>query len=265
MRPNSCIFTLYGDFVERAPGDRSLWLGSIIRLVTPFGVTEQAIRQAVSRMGRQGWLAPQRVGRRAYYRVTEHGRRRIEGLSPRIYGPVVEWDGAWRMLTYTIKEGRRDLRERLRKDLSVLGWAPLSSSTWITPTDRLADAREAADSAGLSDEIDTFVARNTGPHGDRELIERCWDLPALTRAYRAFSERYRDAAERADALCEEDAFTERVRLVYDYRKFAYIDPGFPIALLPANWPGAAASGVFRTTYAALQAKSQQFFERARIP
>ena len=99
-RPTSLIFSLYGDLVHgSAPeADPMLWLGTLVELMAAFGVSEAAVRQAVSRMARQGWLRAERVGKRAYYTVTDRGRRRIEELSPRIYGPVIEWDGkSWDM------------------------------------------------------------------------------------------------------------------------------------------------------------------------
>ena len=106
-RPISFIFTLYGDLVHRRAGDGSLWIGGLIRLMASFGVSAPAVRQAVSRMARQGWLIARRGGNRAFYSVTERGRRRIEELSPRIYGPVIEWDGRWRLLSYAIGEAHR--------------------------------------------------------------------------------------------------------------------------------------------------------------
>jgi phenylacetic acid degradation operon negative regulatory protein len=75
-RPNSFIFTLYGDMVHRLAGDGSLWIGGLIRLMSSFGVSAPAVRQAVSRMSRQGWLTARRRGNRAFYAVTERGRRR---------------------------------------------------------------------------------------------------------------------------------------------------------------------------------------------
>src|ERR1700722_7723156 len=82
-RPISFIFTLYGDMVHRLEPDGTLWIGALIRIMASFGVSSQAVRQAVSRMSRQGWLVASREGNRAYYAVTPRGRRRIEELSPR--------------------------------------------------------------------------------------------------------------------------------------------------------------------------------------
>ena len=245
--------------------DGSLWIGSLIQLMGSFGLSEAAVRQAVSRMSRQGWLAAKKNGNRAYYAVTERGRRRIEGLSPRIYGPVVEWDGRWRMLTYSIAETQRERRDRLRKELTVLGWAPLSSSTWISPSDALEDVREMADASNSTENIDLFLAEYAGPRTDRELLEKCWDLEAIAQAYGDFIRAYEPRLERErrdGSLTGEEAFVERLWLVHNYRKFTYVDPGLPSTLLPAHWPGTTAGALFREYYAAIDKKSLRFFAEA---
>jgi phenylacetic acid degradation operon negative regulatory protein len=261
-RPVSFIFTLYGDMVHRRAGDGSLWIGALIRLMASFGVSAAAVRQAVSRMSRQGWLATRRDGNRGFYSVTERGRRRIEELSPRIYGPVIEWDGRWRLLSYSIGEAHRQRRERLRKELGALGWAPLTSSTWISPADTLVAAREAARATGTLDAVNLFSSEYRGPLSDRELLERCWDVTAIASAYRAFIAHYEPRLSRErdrGNLSDEASLVERLWLVHDYRKFAYVDPGLPSELLPAHWPGTAAAALFREFYAVLDAKSQRYF------
>lgn len=261
-RPNSFIFTLYGDMVHRGSGDGSLWIGGLIRLMASFGVSPAAVRQAVSRMSRQGWLIARREKNRAFYRVTARGKRRIEELSPRIYGPVIEWDGRWRLLTYAIGEARRKRREQLRKELSALGWAQLSPTAWISPSDTLDAAREAAAATKTLEAVNLFTSEYRGPRSDRELLERCWNVASIAAAYRTFIARYepglRRERERHDRS-DEQALVERLWLVHDYRKFVYVDPGLPSELLPAHWPGTAAAALFREYYAALDAKSQRYF------
>ena len=248
--------------VHRLTADGSLRIGALIRLMASFGVSAPAVRQAVSRMSRQGWLAARRQGNRAAYVVTPRGRRRIDELSPRIYGPVIEWDGRWRLLTYAIGERHRKRRERLRKELAALGWATLSPSTWISPSDTLAAAQEAARATLTQDAVHLFTSEYRGPLRDRELVERCWNVPEIASAYRQFIDRYaphlQRERERGD-LTDEAALVERLWLVHDYRKFVYLDPGLPSELLPAHWPGTAAASLFREYYAILESKSQRYF------
>lgn len=261
-RPISFIFTLYGDMVARLSTDGALWIGALITLMSSFGISAPAVRQAVSRMARQGWLVARRERNRAFYSVTERGRRRIEELTPRIYGPVIEWDGRWRLLTYAIGEAHRQRRERLRKELSALGWAALSPSTWISPSDTLVAARDAARATRTLDAVNLFTSEYRGPLSDRELLERCWNVAEIASAYRGFITRYephlRRERERND-LTDEEALVERLWLVHDYRKFVYLDPGLPSELLPAHWPGTAAAALFREYYAAIDVKSQRYF------
>jgi phenylacetic acid degradation operon negative regulatory protein len=267
-RPNSFIFTLYGDLAHRGTRDEvrdgTLWIGSLIALMAPFGISAGAVRQAVSRLSRQGWLVAHREGNRAFYAVTSGGRQRIAELSPRIYGPVIEWDGRWRVLTYAQDDPSRRARDRLRKELGVLGWAPLSATTWVSPNDSIAAARRAAIACGLIAVAHLFSGEYCGPLSDRQLVERCWNLPEIAAAYRSFIARYRpclaDERERG-VLSDEQAFADRLWLVHDYRKFAYLDPGLPSELVPAHWPGTSAAALFREYYAALAVKSQRYFRR----
>ncbi|HEY1429721.1 MAG TPA: PaaX family transcriptional regulator C-terminal domain-containing protein [Candidatus Tumulicola sp.] len=260
-RPASLIFSLYGDLVHgsAATGGAALWLGKLVELMAALGVSEAAVRQSASRMARQGWLRAERTGNRAYYTVTERGRRRIEELSPRIYGPVIEWDGKWRVLAATVDA--RDARARLRQELRVLGWAPLSPAVWISPADALASAVEAAERHGAGDDAHLFVGTYEGPLGDRELVERCWDLPAIVSAYERFVVTYRPRLEaelRSSGFDDRSAFAERLWLVHDFRKFAYLDPGLPSELVPAHWPGTIAAGIFREYYGLLAPKARRF-------
>ena len=267
-RPNSFIFNIYGDIVTRRAGEQRIALAGLVRLMDAFGVSEAAVRQSVSRLARQGWLRAERSGNRAFYGVTERGRRRIEELSPRIYGPLVDWDGLWRMLVYSIDEQRRDRRDRLRKELAVLGWAPLATSTWISPNGDLAAVAAAASEAETSESIAIFESSHRGPGTDAALVARCWDLPGIAAAYQRFTELYRprlNTERSARRFGEREAFVERLWLVHDYRKFTYVDPALPSVLLPAHWPGSVAAAIFREYYALLLDRSNRFFDRNAHP
>ena len=261
---SSFLFTLYGDFVHREPATgEELPLTALVRLTAPFGYGEPAIRQAVSRLSRQGWLRGQRRGQRSFYALTERGRERIESINPRIYGALDEWDGRWRMLSYSVAEGNRAARDRLRKDLTVLGWAPLSQAIWLSPNGSMDAVRSAARACSALGDIELFSGSYCGPRSDAELLAKCWDLPAIALRYRQFLEEYGDKTA-ARASTDERAFTARMQLVHDFRKFAYLDPGFPSALLPAHWPGTSAAALFRRSYAMLEPPSNRFFAQTLI-
>ena len=246
-RPNSFIYTLMGDLVRYYGGE--IWIGSLARLMAEFGISESAVRQAISRMSRQGWMRGRKVGNRSYYAMTERGLERVESVSPRIYSPPqAEWDGHWRMVAYVIPESLRDARDRFRKDLTVVGFAPRGPSLWLSPRDVLDAARESAASHDVLEYTDFFIAQSRGPRSDRDVIATCWDTARIAAAYREFIAEYepRWTRQHAHTLDDAQAFVEREWLVHDYRKFIYVDPGLPLALLPADWPANPASQLFRT-------------------
>ena len=54
MQARSALFDLYGDHLRRRGGQAPV--AALIRLLAPLGIAAPAVRTAVSRMVRQGWL-----------------------------------------------------------------------------------------------------------------------------------------------------------------------------------------------------------------
>jgi phenylacetic acid degradation operon negative regulatory protein len=64
-RSKSLVMTIFGDAI--APTAARLWLGSLIELVAPLGVTDRLVRTSVFRLVQEGWLTANREGRRSRY------------------------------------------------------------------------------------------------------------------------------------------------------------------------------------------------------
>ena len=270
MRARSLLFTVYGDSIRPHGGE--IGLGSLSRLMAPLGFSARAVRAAMSRMARQGWLQTRRIGRRAYYSLTPRGAWRVEQGVRRVYRLAPEpWDGRWRLLTYAISEGRRPVRDRLRRELAWLGLGPLSRSTWLTPRDLGGQLFELAASHGLNDGVAIFEGAHLGPERDRALANRCWDLDAVASRYRAFTAATRRRAVvlrrglRRGTVSDAACFAEKITLVHEYRKFLFVDPGLPPSLLPADWPGWEAARAFRDVYQMLERPAARFFAEAFEP
>lgn len=108
-------------------------MAALVRLLAPLDIAAPAVRTAVSRMVRQGWLAPARLPRGPGYEVTPKCVHRLDEAALRIYRVgTITWNGRWHILVVEpVRE--RSRRERLRSDLAFIGYAPLSETTWIGP------------------------------------------------------------------------------------------------------------------------------------
>lgn len=269
IRPKDLIFTLLGDYVLPRSGD--IWTGSLIRLLRVLGITsDQAVRSALSRLTRKGWLHSRRVGRRSYYALTPQGRRLLEEGTVRIYiGRKGDWDGRWWLLTYRVPERRRKWRGRLRRELSWLGFGRLGASLYITPYDPRAELEVLFDKLGRQARLDPrqFVDLFVGQHLDgnpQALARQAWDLQTINRRYGQFLAKYRPLyrADRAagSGLPPQGAFVRRFMLTHEYRAFPWLDPDLPRALLPSDWAGHEARQLFQDYHELLTGPALAYFE-----
>ena len=60
-------------------------MAALVRLLAPLGVAAPAVRTAVSRMVRQGWLEPVRLADGPGYALTPRAVRRLDDSAARIY------------------------------------------------------------------------------------------------------------------------------------------------------------------------------------
>ena len=76
MKPRSLLFTIFGLYVRNYGSE--IWVGSLTRFMTEFGFSIDAVRVAISRMLRQGWIDSRKINNKSYYSMTERGIKRLE-------------------------------------------------------------------------------------------------------------------------------------------------------------------------------------------
>ncbi|WP_202078434.1 phenylacetic acid degradation operon negative regulatory protein PaaX [Caldalkalibacillus salinus] len=266
MNTRSMIFTLYGDYIHHYGGE--IWIGSLIRLLEEFGHNAQAIRAAISRMSKQGWVEANKVGNKSYYSLTPQGQKRIEEAATRIFKlKSSKWDGQWRMLIYSIPEEKRNLRDELRKELTWSGFGSLTFSCYISPNPLEEQVQALVKRYDIEPYVDFFTSDYIGPHANHDLVQRCWDLNEINERYQSFIDVYsnkyvidRNKLEKED-MTDGECFVERTKLIHEYRKFLFIDPGLPEELLPKDWLGDHAAALFRDYYQILAQPASRFFEQ----
>jgi phenylacetic acid degradation operon negative regulatory protein len=239
VNARAAVFDLYGDHLRERGGEASI--SAIIRLLDALDIAAPAVRTAVSRMVRQGWLEPVRRPSGPGYRLTNRAWRRLDEAAVRIFGKqdLDAWDGRWSVLVVE-RTNQRSRRERLARGLEYLGFRQLDPNAWVAPRGSL-EAEAVISAEGLR--FDEFHAEFAGE--SRELVDRLYSLRALAAAYR----RWLDNAETVVAATTDEpddraAFAARAELLHEWRKFLFRDPGLPTALVPADWPGTAARRYF---------------------
>jgi phenylacetic acid degradation operon negative regulatory protein len=275
LRSQDLIFTLYGDYIRHRGGEA--WTGSLIKLLGLLGMSEQAVRSALSRMSRKGWLKGRRVGNKSFYSLTPKSVKLLEEGAQRIFQPRAdEWDGKWCLLTYSIPEKKRSLRNKLREKLTWLGYAPLNNATWISPRILRHKLEDLLDSLKIRDYVEIFCAEHLGFSSNQEVVDHCWDLEGLNQTYADFIAKYepllnehKTKLAEGNGLDPSECFVQRFMLVHEYRSFPYVDPNLPTELLPDGWLGDQAIQLFREYHELLTVEANALvddvFARAPSP
>jgi phenylacetic acid degradation operon negative regulatory protein len=243
----SLLLTVLGEFA--LPAGEPPWTATLLHVTGGLGVEEKSARQALTRLAAGGWIAAQRAGRRARWRLTGSGRELLADGAARIYAfgrGRESWDGRWLVLTVTVPETRRELRHQLRTRLTWAGFGSPAPGVWVSPHPaREADAKGVVQQLGLDAATFSFSGPYAGIGSERTLVEQAWQLGSLAADYEDFLRAFaglRPGPGDATVLAQ-------VRLVHEWRKFPMRDPELPRELLPPDWVGVRAAEVFADQHA----------------
>ncbi|MEJ7629347.1 MAG: PaaX family transcriptional regulator C-terminal domain-containing protein [Nocardioidaceae bacterium] len=259
MNARSALFDVYGDHLR--PRGGAAPVAALLRMLAPLEVAAPAVRTAISRMARQGWLVPVRLDQGAGYRLTPLAERRLSAAATRIYRRgIAPWDGRWHLLVLD-HVSERSRRDRVRNGLGYLGYAALRDNTWISPR---ASSEVDALLAGEGVRAQRFWAAHDGD--EASLAATAWDLDGIGRSYVGWLSDARElVGDPRDPLSDEEAFTVRSRLVHEWRKFLFRDPSLPAELLPAGWAGDVAAEFFDDQAERLGAGAGRFVDSCLRP
>ncbi len=264
--PRAATLTLYGDYV--LPRNGKIGIGSLVTLLSNFGLSEQAIRSAVSRMCRSGLLRAKRGNRKSYYSLTSEGHNLLTEGAQRIFQrKTAHWDGNWSIVTYSIPESLRRSRDRLRIELGWLGYGPLGEATWISPHDRTREVKKLLRKFDIEEYVNIFSAQQQGGIDPKKIVSRCWDLDKIHQKYTDFLNNYRPKLkehrkrlEAGETIEPSECFVARFNLIHEYRKLPFFDPDLPLELLPANWLRPEAAALFKEYRGLLTEKADEYFD-----
>jgi phenylacetic acid degradation operon negative regulatory protein len=268
MQARSALFDLYGDYL-RPRGGRAP-VAALVRLLAPLGIAAPAVRTAVSRMVRQGWLHPLRLSTGPGYLLTPKAARRLDEAAARIYRTGDNrWDGRFDLVVIDPPAQRAD-RGRLAANLSFLGYGAIDTATWVA-AHRADEVESLLGDAGVR--FERFTASHAGgTAGAIALVRRAWDLAEIGAAYEEFVRTLTPVVCGIEAHGDDEAaYSARFALVHAWRTFLFRDPQLPTELLPDRWPGDAAGDFFDTHAARLRPAADRYVDRclelaaARLP
>ena len=242
------IITVYGLYARHDGG----WLSvaTLIRLLADVGIDEPAVRSAISRLKRRGILQSRRCGGSAGYQLSAEALAILREGDARIFRRrrATPADG-WVLAVFSVPESERHRRHVLRSELTRLGFGMVAPGVWIVPAHPEDTTAETLRRLGLDAYADLFRADHLAFGDPAAKIRQWWDLDELERQYESFIAAHEPVLRRWAGGGDGgggEAFADYVRVLTDWRRLPYLDPGLPAELLPEGWVGIRAADLFFT-------------------
>ena len=197
----------------------------------------QKTKGTISSLLREG-LIEAGEGEKSYH-LTEKGFQELALYFPYVRFLKEKWDGKLRILSYEIPEKKRELRDRLRRQVEGWGLGPWHRSFWLTPHPIIDNLRELTFGKEEEKYIQAFEADHV--FGDREiLIEKVWGKSQLDRKYRELFKKWHLILSQS-----EDKAEKLKKVTAEYIVLLRQDPGLPVELIGSNWIGHEAFGIYK--------------------
>lgn len=258
LRTWSLVITFFGDSIVPRGGE--VWLGTLTTLMNGLGFDDQAVRAAVSRLTKDGWLSRRRIGRNSFYRLLEDGNREFASATDRIYGTgPAAFDGTLTLLSAKTSMAKSATVSEYASLLGKQGWGRMAPTVfchfgnWACPDPLISDFLR----------IEGTIAADEA----RDLVAQAWDLSDVDEAYgkllvdfEAVSAALFGKNGAAAEFVPFDALMLRTILLHCFRRIALRDPLVPVDLLPSDWAGQRARDMTARLYGALTPKADQWLD-----
>ncbi len=227
----SLIVTIFGDLAQ-GEGDR-ISGAALTRLVGLMGVKPEAMRVALHRLRKDGWIESLRAGRGSLHQLTRYGRAQSAEASPRIYDRERHYPDRWHLLI----AGTGEATGRAQLDAVLLAGDYQAIGTQVA----MGPGPMPVDLGGLMGvETDRWAC----PEWLRAQV--CpGDLLAQYHALERDFDRLQGVLAAGEALSLAERAALRLLAVHCWRRLLFRHPDLPEGFFPTGWPGLRCRALFR--------------------
>jgi len=149
------------------------------------------------------------------------------------------WDKKWRVISYEIPESKREIRDRLRREMQGWGLGPWHRSFWLTPHPIIPELNKLVSGRTEEQYIQAFESDHV--FGDKNLlIEKVWGKAQLDKKYREMFKKWHDILSH-----DGDKKEKLTKVVNEFIPLLREDPGLPAELIGNTWIGFEALNIFK--------------------
>lgn len=257
-KAKSLIITFFGDTVF--PHGGTIWLGSLVKFMEEFGISEKLTRTSIFRLTKEGWLSSKKFGRESYYSLSDLAIERFLKAHYSVYAyDEQDNDNDWIVLFTNNVNPSKELE--LSKTLKKEGFANPSKQVYLHPHYRMEYIQDIL----IKQELQNEVLLVKGPihmpmtkEVIKDMIHTYWDMKDVEARYQDFITKFRKVFSLdtpIDEFTPKQCFILRNLLIHDYRRALLFDPKLGNDLVPIDWLGKASSSLVESIYSSIHEKA----------
>jgi phenylacetic acid degradation operon negative regulatory protein len=233
----SLIVTIFGDLAQKQGDTIS---GPVMsRLTGLMGVKPQAMRVALHRLRKDGWIESAREGRASTHFLTAYGRAQSAAATPRIYGAGASDPERWHVLISGGAEGRGAVQ--LEAFLQSGDYLALGHQAILAPGPLPADHQGLLGVETGAVALPEWLRAQICP---QDVLAACNGLHA---AFKAVAQ----VLQTGGPLRADERAALRALVVHSWRRVILRHPDLPQQFFPRDWLGAECRVQFASLMAAL--------------
>ncbi len=218
----SLIVTIFGDLAQQ-PG--AAIGGAVLSRITGLaGIRPEAMRVALHRLRRDGWIESERIGRASRHRLSAEGRRQSARVTPRIYAERIEAPPVWHVL---VANGGEAARGALEAALATGGYLGVAGNVALAPGPPPETRADLLAFEATALRVPSWLQEAVCP-------------PSLNAAYKGLRSRLSAFEARLGSAGDLSPFqvaAARTLVVHDWRRLLLRHPDLPAEFFPPDWPG----------------------------
>lgn len=258
-QPKQLLLSFFGEFVlDRA--DEPVRASVLLDVLEGASVAPPATRATLDRMARRGLLERVKFGREIAFGLVEESREVLREAAERVHAkrPFDPQGEGWTLVTFSLPEGQRSDRYRLRATLTWEGFAPLRDGLWLAPGEvDMGAALEPLRDVLPPNSVTAFRAKDIPAYPVSRSVREAWDITAIRAEHERFLETWAHPGARDGSR---GALSALVCLVTDWIALLRADPRLPAEFMGPAWPAERAVETYRARRRELSADAEREFE-----
>ncbi len=163
-------------------------------------------------------------------RLSKKGHKYLNDILANLHDSVSKWDGYWTVVSFSIPEKQRAVRDKFRRFLDNIGMKPLFNSIWVSPLHLTPAIIEYMKINNLANMVMIIKTKNIFGINIEKIVE-LWDFDKYRNMLNEFIE---DAYKPLNS--KSDKIYEAKKKVFNFALILEKQPKMPLELFPKDWP-----------------------------